>query len=113
MKSEIIFDLSTPKKYVSVDRKVLKFFVEALHSPLLRLKWDTNIDEMVIIDSKNKNLHCYYQRNKPPGFMISARDFLDKKLIFTEFEDESEIPCFYIYDSFIPDSVRIIFLETN
>jgi hypothetical protein len=60
-KTELLFNLKiSDAKPVIVTKKVLKFFLDFIMKPSLRLEWDHAIEEIKILERVNNNLYTQH-----------------------------------------------------
>ena len=68
--------------------------------PEQRLKWDDGLAEYKVYPRYNQYIQVAHIVNKAPTSRVSNRDFIEKRVLFTEAEGTT-----YIYITFTPDTI--------
>ena len=76
-------------------------FIKAIRIPEERIKWDSSIKDYIIIEQKN-NFNIIHTILKSPGFFISERDTIEKKIEFT-YTNNDNIEEYICFSSSIDD----------
>ena len=112
-KDSLIFSVNEKGSYVSNSFPIVKMhfaipknlynkkninkqdFIKAIRIPEKRKTWDTSIKEYKIIEQKN-DFNIIHTILKSPGFFISERDTIEKKIEFTHTNNDNieEYICF-------------------
>ena len=78
--------------------------IKAMYDNKERMKWDDKVSEIITIKDDHPNLSVVILRNHKV-LVIEARQFIEKRVIFKEYED-SQFPNkmnVYVYISSLPD----------
>ena len=118
-KNSLIFSVNEKGSYVSNSFPIVKMhfaipknlynkkninkedFIKAIRIPEKRKTWDTSIKEYKIIEQKN-DFNIIHTILKSPGFFISERDTIEKKIEFT-YTNNDNIEEYICFSSSIDD----------
>lgn len=86
--------------------------LRSLYNVEERLKWDKNVVEMTEIAKQHPNMSIVLYRNAKMLF-FDARQFIDKRIIFRDEEEDDDMESIYVYSTSIPKDKAEDFLNVN